>query len=60
MARQKGRQALRSRRRLRLAHDNSVEEQEEATGDQRTFELVIRVKESPKDMKHEQATVYNE
>jgi ribonuclease HI len=48
MARQRGRKAYRSRRRLRLAHDNSVEEQEEAAGDQGTFELIIRAKESPR------------
>lgn len=60
MARQRGRKACRSRRRLRLAHTNLVEEQEEATKDQGTFELVIRAKEFPKQMEHVQATMYNE
>ncbi|ERF75586.1 hypothetical protein EPUS_04566 [Endocarpon pusillum Z07020] len=46
MARQRGRKACRSRHRLRLAHTNLVEEQEEATGDQGTFELVTRAKYS--------------
>ncbi len=48
MARQRGRKACRSRRRPRLAHDNSVEGQEEAAGDQETFELVIRAEEPPR------------
>ncbi len=60
IARQKGRKACRSRRRRWLAHDDSVEEQEEAVGDQGTFELVIRAKESPDDMEREQATMYSE
>ena len=60
MARQRGRKACRSRRQLRLAHNNLVEEQEEAAGDQGTFELVIRAKEFPKHMEHEQVTMYNE
>jgi len=60
MARQRGRKAYRSRRRLQLAHNNSVEEQEEAAEDQGTFKLIIRMKRSPEDTEHEQATVYNE
>ncbi|KAF7506179.1 hypothetical protein GJ744_012159 [Endocarpon pusillum] len=59
MARQRGRKACRSRRRLRLAHTNLVEEQEEATGEQGIFELVIAAKELPKGKEHAQATIYN-
>lgn len=60
MARQRGRKSCGSRRRLLLAHGNSVEEQEEAAENQGTFELVIRAKEFPRDLEHEQVTVCNE
>lgn len=46
LARQRGRKAWKSRRRPRLAHDYSIEERAEAAGDQETFELAIRAKES--------------
>lgn len=59
LARQRGRKACKSRRRLRLAHVHSIGERADAAGDQETFELVIRAKESPEGMEQEQITVYN-
>ena len=62
MARQRGRKACKSRRRLRPTGNESVEEQEEAVGDQGTFELVIRAKEFPEERghKHQEVTEYDE
>ena len=57
IARQNGRKACKSRRWLQLAHDHVVEEQEEAVGDEETYELAVRPKDSPKERELEMDVV---
>ena len=52
LARQKGRQACKSRRRLQLAQANSIEGQGDGAGDHLTIMLVIRTKESTEETEH--------
>jgi hypothetical protein len=63
IARQRGRQACKSRRRPGLAHDNTLVEEQQAVRDQwaleEDFELPIRTMESSNDTRHNESLICN-